>query len=293
MKRTIQLFILILFSSQFVNAQKVAYVGVEKSIGKIRDLDERNAAIWLTKQFNGDYLCVDEIDNINLKNYKALWIHVDRWDGVADIYNQLKVKANKIKSYYKDGGNLFLSVHAVQLLNQIGRIDNKPDIVNAEKGGYNDDIWSINPIYGIDCEGPDRIIDRSSDPIYKGMKFKKLKDDTGHEFKYFPLMGPGWKEDHNCFWSMTVADHPIINESKSKILYWEKRYNAKTLGTWGQVKDYFGAAIVRFYPTKEFKGKCITVSLGAYEWHSNSSTPNSYQHNIEILTTNIIQELLK
>lgn len=274
-------------------AQKAGFIGVASTMNSIKDLDEKRAAEWFVKDFGGDYISVKNLDKTDLRKYKVLWIHVDRWDGICDVYNEIKSKKNIIRNYYADGGNLLLTTHAAMLLSEMGRINETPDVTSAEKGAYNYDIWSINPIYGIRCPGDNPIIDRARDPLYKGLQIEMITDETGYKFITYPLISNGWKEDHNCFWSMTVSDHPIRNESKSKIIYWEKKYNAQAVGTWGQIREYFGAAIARFLPTDSFKGKCISISLGAYEWNVNGDKTNPYHANIKRLTSNALNELME
>lgn len=291
MKKLIFYLLLITLTLSPVNAQKVGFLGNANSINELKDLDEWKAARWLVTEYGGEYIPLSDIESIDLFQYSVIWIHIDRWDGIPDVYEGFKNKKHILQDYYKKGGNLFLSVHAVNLLDDLGRIDYAPDICDAEKGGYNPDIWSINPVYGINCSGNNPILDRSGDNVFKGMKSTTLKELNKIEFKIYPLLGSGYKENHNCFWSMTVSDHPIMNEVKQKVIYWEDRYDATVLGTWGQVRDYFGATIVRFKPNKTFKGKCITVSLGAYEWNTNAKTKNPFHSNIIQLTRNVLDEL--
>ena len=50
------------------------------------------------------------------------------------------------------------------------------------------------------------------------------------------------------------------------------------------------AVIVEFTPTSAYRGRFIANGLAAYEWNQNSGA-NPYQHNIEQLTTNILDYL--
>lgn len=277
-----------------LTAQKAGFIGVPNSISQIKDLDEKNAAEWFVNSYGGEYIPIKTLDNIDLTKYNVLWIHVDRWDGVCDVYDEIKENISVLKRYYENGGNLLLTSQAAILLSEMGRIKDAPDIRDASKGAMNFDVWSINPVYGVRCTGDNPIIDRTNDPIFKGLDQIIIKEANGFKFVEYPLLGIGWKEDHNCFWSMSVPDHLILNEDKNKMSYWEKLYNAQALGTWGQVRDYFGATIVRFLPTNNFKGMCLTISLGAYEWHiNNKNKPNPYHNNIIKITANALNELNK
>ncbi|MDE6134789.1 MAG: DUF4960 domain-containing protein, partial [Muribaculaceae bacterium] len=61
------------------------------------------------------------------------------------------------------------------------------------------------------------------------------------------------------------------------------------LATWGHVRDHCVAGLVEFNANAEH-GRCIANGLAAYEWNQNSGV-NPYQHNIEQLTTNILDYL--
>jgi hypothetical protein len=89
---------------------------------------------------------------------------------------------------------------------------------------------------------------------------------------------------------MDIKDAPIANDNVLKLTTWESTHNVTALGSWGQVQDYFGAAIARWNPTTTYKGTCITIGVGAYEWNIKNGT-NPYQANIERMTKNALDEL--
>jgi len=294
MKKKCLLFILcVLFANVAItaNTKKAGYLNVASSVNAIGDDDEKAAAQWFTSTYGGDYIPVSEIGAIDLSQYGVLWIYVDNENGLADAPDAIYAVADELNDYYKAGGNLLLTTYANNLLQEFGRTNMWPDIVGgAGPGSENPDPWSITAAYGT-WDPEQTVVDRSQDPIFDGLTTSSVTRDNGNEYTIITLIGPGWKEDHNCFWSMDITDNVIPNDQISKLTTWESTYNATTLGTWGHVQDYFGAGLVRWHPTEDHKGTCITIGFGAYEWSIKDGT-NPYQNNIEGLTKNALDELL-
>lgn len=292
MKKRLLLLLAVCFASIVAFAQgtsRVAYVSIFESVDDIEDDDELAAATWLLDTYGGDFLYVYDLPNTDLSQYGALWIHIDDEffpEPAEDFYDDEVMDA--IKSYYQGGGNLLLTIHAVGYLSELGRIDFGVDIKGAGSGGDNPDIWYVSPTHGT-VPGM-KAFDRSGDRLYAGLESAPIVRDNGVEYVQFPLISPGHKEDHNCFWSMSIPGNDIPNDQEAKLHAFQDGYSAEVLGTWAHVQDYFGAAIVRWLPTEEFKGKAITIGVAAYEWNQNSGE-NLYQSNIEKMTKNALDEL--
>ena len=54
-----------------------------------------------------------------------------------------------LTTYYKNGGNLFLSNHATQLVVPLGRTERAPGIFADGEGGDGADVWTINANIGM------------------------------------------------------------------------------------------------------------------------------------------------
>ena len=277
------------------NAQKkAAFLSVFETVADIYDDDEKAAAEWFTTTYKGDFLPVSSLLTVDLSQYSVLWLHVDDeyFPAVPDEFLETAV-LTKIKDYYKGGGNLLLSTHGVAYLPELGRFHQLlpgSGPVGTGAGGFNPDVWYALASYGTWRENPvENVIDRSDDPIYEGLTYEMHMKDNGKEYKVFPLLGEGWKEDHNCFWHLDMPD-PYNNGNPQKFQYIYDTYKATPLGTWLHIGDYYGGAIVRWDPWEDFQGKCITIGIGAYEWNQNDRV-NVYQSNIEKLTENALNEL--
>lgn len=274
--------ILILFfiacQNVFSSTTKYAFVSEYENIDKIEDDDERAAANWFNSFYpDGSFVSISAIKNnkVDLSQYKVIWLHIDR-EGNSNIptvfLNEQVV--NKLKEYYKQGGNLLLTIHATQYLVNLGRIKKAPNIIGVGQSAYNPDVWTINPFIGM-------TYDYFTHPIYNGLS----TDHSTYSHTTIPLIGPGQKEDHNCMWDLNSYgyDGNVVDA-------FENENNAKVIGTWGQVTDFCCAGIVEFLPTTEYKGNCIAVGLAAYEWNQNDNT-NEYLSNLRRLTSNALSYL--
>ena len=278
------------------NAQKkAAFLSIYETVNDIFDDDEKAAAQWFTTTYGGDFLPVSALATTDLSQYGVLWLHVDDeyFPAVPDEFLETAVKT-KIINYYKNGGNLFLSIHAVPYLVDLGRYDQKlpPNgPVGTGNGANNPDTWYAQATYGTWLENPvANVIDHSGDPIYEGLTYEMHLKPNGKEYKVFPLIGAGWKEDHNCFWNLDAPAPYNGNDNPLKFKWFYDTWKTTPLATWPHVVDYYGGGIMRWESWNDYQGKCITIGLAAYEWNQKSGV-NAYQANIKRLTKNVLDEL--
>ena len=202
--------------------------------------------------------------------------------GIGAGWDKLPLSADAVAAlttYYKNGGNLFLSNHATQLVVPLGRTERAPGIFADGEGGDGADVWTINANIGMEY-------DHRSHPVFAGMV---TSDQFSHET--FPLIGPGRREDHNCMWDLNSYGFPGLYPNAGNIVKaFEEENNATVLATWGHVTDYCCAGMVEFASTAEYQGTCIALGLAAYEWNQNSNL-NVYQDNIVLMTKNILHYL--
>ena len=157
---------------------------------------------------------------------------------------------------------------------------------NSNAGGDNGDIWTINTHLGWIFQDIDQYYDRTSHEVFQGLTFENLND---YPYASLPLIGPGYKEDHNALWDINPYWNEAGNPAPNCVKWFENTTNSLVLAVWGQVLDHCIAGMVDFNPNSTH-GRCIAMGLAAYEWNQNSG-PNIYQHNVEQLTTNILNYL--
>lgn len=273
---------------------KVGLLISYNSISDIQDDDEKAAVEWFQKTYpSGVILTPADLDNLYPDEISCIWIQIDRI-GLSVGYNNLPASLvsssaiNALTNYVKQGGNLLLTKQATQLVSAIGRIDNKyaPGIFGSGDGGQGSDIWTTNAVIG---SGLDMKYDHTTHALFKNLTVLPAKDEIdNYDHASYPLEGAGWREDHNCMWDLnaygfTTADGNNVVEA------WQNKTNSTVLATWGQVVDYCCAGIVEFNPTSDYLGRIITIGLSCYEFNQN--TGNTYQSNIEKLTSNSINYL--
>ncbi len=275
---------------------KVAYLLSAASPAELPDDDERAAADWFYTNYvvttKGAFVKSGDLAELDPEEYSVLWIEVDRvglplgWQNLpAEFSGDDVIEA--LRSYTAKGGNLYLANMATQLTVPLGIVpDNMaPTVYGNGDGGSGTDVWVINPYLGWDFrDGSDQgFYDRTAHAIFKGIT---LEDPNGYGYPNIPLIGPGQREDHNCLWDCNIygkGNQPDV------IKNFEVTTNSIVLATWGHVRDHCVAGLVDFNPNSEH-GRCVANGFAAYEWNQNSGA-NPYQHNVEQLTSNILDYL--
>lgn len=295
MKRiTFTLVLTLLVTMTWAQANKVVFISTFESLSALNtagDDDEIAAANWFVNTYKGVFVPVSQIKSgaVSLSAYNAAWIMVDRvGDGSLPATLLDADVVAKLTTFYKNGGNLLLTSHATQLIVTLGRTTRVPGIRGSGAGGDNPDTWTINPVIG-------KIYDHSNDPIFADATsssdfFPSVPNPT------IPLIGPGWKEDHNSMWDLNSYGYTVPAGSNT-VKVFEDENNATVLATWGQVVDFCCAGYVYFAPTTQFKGKCYAFGAAANEWNQNSVTGNNilnlYRSNVEAITKSTLDILSK
>ncbi len=273
-------------------APKMAYLLTTNTWQDLPDDDERAAASWFASQDNAEFIQPSQIATLEPDLYPVIWIEIDRvglplgWQNLPENIVSDEVIA-ALREYSANGGSLYLSNMATQLTVPLGIVpDNMaPTVYGNGDGGSGDDVWVINPYLGWDFRnGSDQgFYDRTAHAIYDGLT---LGDPNGYGYENLPLIGPGQREDHNCLWDCNIygrGSYPDV------IANFEATTGSLVLATWGHVRDHCVAGLVEFYSNANH-GRCIANGFAAYEWNQNSGT-NPYQHNVEKLTSNILNYL--
>ncbi|MDE6812085.1 MAG: DUF4960 domain-containing protein [Muribaculaceae bacterium] len=261
------------------------------TVADLSDDDEKAAAEWFAKQPNAVFIHPADIPNYDPAEYSVMWIDIDRvdlpmgWENLpGDIAAPATIAA--LKNYSANGGNLYLSDMAVQLTVPLGFVpDNMaPTVFSSGMGGENPDTWAINPNLGWDFRnGADQgYYERIDHDVFKGLAI----DTSLYDYPSIPLIGPGYKEDHNCIWDCNLYGRGSYADV---IRNFEVTTNSLVLATWGHVRDHCVAGLVDFLSGPEH-GRCVANGFSAYEWNQNDGK-NIYQENTEKLTENILNYL--
>ncbi len=277
----------VIYRSFRVGPTKVGFLSQYANSDAIIDDDEKAAAQWFFANYaNSAFISFEDIKSgtIDLNEFRVIWWQSDEVGGknLAAIAKESTV-VNAIADFHKQGGNLFLTMHATMYLHTIGRLPVQPsfsEVVNIGdgEGGENPDVWGVNA--GI------KSFDNSSHPIFKGL----IINNADGNRKLIPLIDDGWKEDHNSNWGGLPAISGYANDDDAFVPFLESTFGVINLGSWDGVRDYWQAGLIEAKPFGEFSGTTIAIGLGSYEWHQNTGT-NAYHPQIEKLTENCIEYL--
>lgn len=267
------------------------------------------AAKWFVANYpDGVIITPADADKINAENLEAIWVHIDRVGLEKGAINlPLEFRSNEmmaaLKSYVRNGGNLYLSKFAVQMLGVVGRVNDMfaPGIFGNGDGGKGTDVWAVNAHLGSwqinpDNQEPDetQIYDHRGHAVYEGLEeFEPWSEWGNFPHNSFPMLGSGdgselWREDHNCMWDLNAYSYEV--EGKNTLEKFEATFDCEVIGTWGHVQDYCVAGIVDFAPTADITGRIVANGLAACEWAPREGV-NKYHSNLEMLTANTLRYL--
>lgn len=279
-----------------VTYDKPIHVGYVMSAGSIADLaddDERAAAEWFERQYvrsnRGRFVNMWDLDKVNMDEVGCLWIHIDRkgmaegWQNLTGGFNDPVFIAN-LKAFMGEGGHVFLSNHATQLLVAVGRLteDQRPNTISTGDGGWGADVWTMNACLGYSTE---TVYDHRGHAFFEGMTLDYFNK---YEYTSYPMLSAGVREDHNCLWDLSKIK---FTSGSDKIRGWELATKSTALATWGQYTDLNIIGLVDFDVTEVHRGRIVAMGLGCYEWAKDDG--NTYQYQIERLTENILESLRK
>lgn len=258
---------------------------------EIRDLEteeEQGAARWFKENYvdkgEGNFITPEDIAaGINMGEVAMIWIHVDRIDiaqGAENLPEELTSNAVKtaMRNFIMNGGNVYLSKHATQLISTYGRINAKyaPNIFDSAEGTQGADVWSINAnLLG-------GAMDKRGHAVFKDMQRNADENTT------FPLIGPVYRYDHNCMWDMNQLE--FTKTGANNFEKFMKQTNSEILATWSHVVDDAVAGLIVFKADDDnFLGTVICNGLAAYNMGNEDN--EEYAENNRKMTQNIIEYL--
>ncbi|WP_205502314.1 DUF4960 domain-containing protein [Rufibacter psychrotolerans] len=272
-----------------------AFLSHHSSVANIQDDDEKALATWFFDKYDDDlaaFVSFQDIKNgtVDLSKFKTIMWYLD---GDAEekftmpaISQDPEVLA-KLKDWYKEGGNFYMLGYANQYFFDLERMENTYRLAIGNGQGFeNGDTWGVNV-------NVNRNKDNSSHGLFAGINLTAHGDGR----KTFPVLGAGWREDHNFVLVEIPAIYGLPNDSESAYTTFTQQNNARWLATWDGIGDYFMAGIVELLPTNEFKGRGIWQGIGGIEWNQNDkgtinpSGTNAHQANVEKLAENAIRYL--
>ncbi len=271
-----------------------AFLSHHQSVNDITDDDEKAYAEWFFSTYDdevSEFVSFQSIKDgsADLSKYKTLTWYLDG-DG-SESFSMPSIATDAavltaIGDYYKSGGNLYLLGYAGRYLIELGRLPaNKYFIEIGNGNGFESpDTWGV----GTAILGKDE----SSHALFSGIPLT-----TNGARKTFPVIGPGWRENHNYVVIRIPEVYGLANDNPAAYDKFNEENGTKWLGIWDGIGDFFMAGIIEFEPKDDFQGRAIFQGIGGIEWNQdesgtvNPSGENPYQQNIELLSANAIAYL--
>ncbi len=288
------------YNDYIISVTELFYIGflsTSSSVAAIVEDDEKAAAAWFFSNYdNGEFISFDAVKNgeVDLAKYRVLWWYFDQSPVMPEIVMDQTV-LDGVNDFYKSGGGLLLNSHACRYLWDLGRItSNMPKVIGSGEGFDNPDTWGIGVTLGLENGGWAH--DVSNHPVYSGISMSV----DGDGYKWFPVIGPGWKEDHNHIIE-NIPGYFGIGPNNNPEIYqaFAQELQAEWLGVWGGIRDYWMAGVIEFLPTEEYQGRAIYQGIGGFEFNQNAKGTinpdgeNKYQVNIYRFTRNSINYLAR
>lgn len=247
------------------------------------DANEQAALDFFLKELPQGMVYRDDLPAELPSRIQCIWVHVD--GSSSTIPFSPNTIAN-LRSYTKNGGNLYLTGFATQLVESIGRTSGMaPNIVSTEYTD-NPDTWYVKAT----------LDNSSSHYLFRDM----YKDQGFNVMDNYPVIGgengATKRIDHNCLWNLESLSPSYAYGAPRKIAQsdFENRTNSKVLGTWGGNDDtnVSVAGIVDFSPTADYKGKILANGIaGANQFSAPDGKSNWWDYNQKRMLNNALVAL--
>lgn len=258
---------------------QVAFIGNAATIDAIEEDDIKAAALWTQQAYGSDFVYIPfaELTTTSLQSVNVLFFFHDNV-GSSALPEQVIAKRNVLTQFVAEGGKMLLGGMGTSLASVIGR-DQSGLLTIRDNGAGSDnpDTWQIDG--GVNFQN-----DQRSHPIYNFTETIPT-DSNG----YFPIINPGFKENHNNLWDLAPLLGP--GHQVGQFAEFENLYGGKVLAVWSGVTDECCPGIIEFKPTSVYTGTIIAIGAGGMEWAMNDGRTNTYAGVIRGIYRNSIDYL--
>ncbi len=261
------------------NLFNIAYLGIYEEESMINNEDEKAALAWLKSVYtNVEYISIDQVQQgVNLQAYNLIWWHYDSSSDIP-ISARLDGVKSKFSNYLENGGNMLLTSFASQYVADLGIVpsDCAPNNVFGDflPNGFID----AGSDWGISFRG------HESHPIFAGL-------NTYEDGKAFLLSKGTFRLNHTAWWFL--PEWGGYNDG----LGWRTRTGGVNLASEQWDDKLNGRVTIAEFEKAAVGVNAMVISMGAYDWYSEpqngASTNNSYIGNIQKLTENSIEYLIR
>ena len=267
-----------------IDKPKALFVGSAATLNDL-DAEAMTACQWMLGHIEGSlYASFSDLraGTIDLSECKIIWWH---WhvDGGVDGHDAFVAKAtdalntkNELRTYYENGGALFLTRYATNLPSFIG-------VTGDDEWTTPNNCWGQNEDAAELCGGPwsFRIFDGQNDhALWQGL----IQGDNPQEVY---CTDAGYHITNSTAQYHIGTDWGGYNDHAA----WEARTGGRILGVGGD-----GAVVAWEYPATAGKGGIVCIGSGCYDWYSytyEAGYTEKFHKNIETITQNAFNHLMK
>ena len=280
------------------SSKRVAFISGAECVETISEADTKAAATWLRTNYPDDfvYLQASSLTASDLENTDVVLLY---WDanavnegdtvGTADMPDGglTSDKIQIIKDYYKGGGNLMVEGFAINLLDELERINVNGTILE-NNGGRLDLIAVANgDAWGMRLEYPGSPDASANHPIIQNLQ------SVGSAI---PMNNAAFKEDRNFGIDFgPITSFTADQCSEERALEFEQLTNSVLIRWYEWLEPRgCGIGVAEFKPQGDFGGTLILNTGGWLEFsmEDNNGAVNDYESNIHLFHSNAIDYLL-
>lgn len=280
------------------SSNRVAFISGANCVETIGEADTKAAATWLRNNYPNDfvYLQASNLTAQDLANTDVVLLY---WDtsavtegdtvGTADMPDGglSSDKIQIIKDYYKAGGNLMVEGFAINLLDELERINVNGTILENNGGRLDLNAVPNGDAWGMRREYPGSPDASANHPVIQNLQ------SVGDAF---PMNNAGFKEDRNFGIDFgPIAAFTEAHCTEERALEFEQLTNSVLIRWYEWLPPRgCGIGVAEFKPQGDFQGTLIVNTGGWLEFsmEDNNGAVNDYESNIHLFHSNAIDYLL-
>jgi len=263
-----------------VSGPTVAFLGTAATRTGLTNPDEIAASDWLFGKFSGAvYVSMADVASgaANLTGINVIWWHFDSATALPGDALNANV-TSKIKTYLNAGGNILLTGFAAQYVDALGIVPSGKGPNNVFGDFLPNGFVDANNDWGISFKG------NETHPVFDGLQ-------TYESGKANFLQKGTFRLNHTAWWFLPDWGGYVNGAG------WRTQTGGNNLASeaWDNTLD--GRVAVAEFPGGTANKKCITISMGAYDWYNETSNgtpsqPNGFLDNIKKITENSLNYLV-
>lgn len=261
-----------------ITGPSVAFLGTAATLSAITNPDELAASAWLFANYSGaKYISfADVASGTSLEDIDVIWWHHDAAASLPAAALSTAV-TGKLKTYLANNGNILLTTFASQYVEALG-------IVPAQKGPNN--VFGDFPPGGF-VDGNDwgmSFVGHENHPIFENL-------ETYASGKANLLQRGTFRLNHTAWWFLPEWGGYVNGAG------WRSQTGGINLASEAWDDSLDGRVTIAEFPGSGSNRNCVVISMGAYDWHNetsngNPSAPNGFINNIKTLTGNSLNYLV-